>query len=81
MNIFSKKIIYEEKLKYLIFFKQNYKFQKFLDHYVKYFVWNNKKEVFKYGFLRKVKGIDAIDLKYFEAVMKFILIKIKSIWK
>ena len=80
INISSKKIIYEEMLKYLNFFKQNYKFQIFMDHYVKHFVWNNKKEVFNYKFLRQINGIDAIDLKYFRSIIKFILFKIKSIW-
>jgi glycosyltransferase involved in cell wall biosynthesis len=80
MNISSKRIIYEEKLEYLNFFEQNDKFQAFLEHYVKYFVWSNKKEVFKYKFLRQIKGIDAIDVKYAGAIMNFILIKIKSIW-
>jgi glycosyltransferase involved in cell wall biosynthesis len=80
MNISSKKIIYEELLKYLNFFEQNDKYQVFLDHYVKHFVWSNKKEVFNYKFLRQIKGIDAIDLKYTGAIVNFILIKIKSIW-
>lgn len=80
MSISSKKIIYEEMLKYLNFFEQNYKFQTFLEHYVKHFVWSNKKEVFNYKFLRKIRGIDAIDMKYFRSVIKFILFKVKSIW-
>lgn len=80
MNISSKKIVYEEALKYLNFFKQNYKFQTFLDHYVKHFVWSNKTEVFNYKFLKKINGIDKIDLKYFRSVIKFILFKIKSVW-
>jgi glycosyltransferase involved in cell wall biosynthesis len=80
MNISSKKIIYEEMLKYLNFFKQKYKFQIFLDHYVKHFVWSNKKEVLNYKFLRKIKGIEAIDIKYAGAIVNFILVKIKSIW-
>lgn len=80
MSISSMKIIYEEALKYLNFFEQNYKFQTFLDHYVKHFVWSNKKEVFNYKFLKKIKGIDKIDVKYFRSVMKFIQLKIKSLW-
>jgi glycosyltransferase involved in cell wall biosynthesis len=80
MSISSKKIIYEEMLKYLNFFEQNYKFQTFLEHYVKHFVWSNKKEVFNYKFLRKIRGIDAIDMKYFRSVINFILFKVKSIW-
>lgn len=80
MSISSMKIIYEEALKYLNFFEQNYKFQTFLDHYVKHFVWSNKKEVFNYKFLKKIKGIDKIDVKYFQSVMKFIQLKIKSLW-
>lgn len=80
MSISSKKFIYEEMLKYLNFFEQNYKFQTFLDHYVKHFVWSNKKEVFNYKFLRKIKGIDKIDVKYFLSVMKFMQLKIKSLW-
>jgi len=80
MSISSMRIIYEEALKYLNFFEQNYKFQTFLDHYVKHFVWSNKKEVFNYKFLKKIKGIDKVDLKYFNSLMKFILLKIKSLW-
>lgn len=80
MNISSKKIIYEEMLKYLNFFEQNYKFQVFLDYYVEHYVWSNKKEVLNYKFLRQIKGVSAIDLKYFGSVIKFILLKIKSIW-
>lgn len=80
MSISSMRIIYEETLKYLNFFEQNYKFQTFLDHYVKHFVWSNKKEVFNYKFLKKIKGIDKIDVKYFRSVMKFIQLKIKSLW-
>lgn len=80
MSISSKKIVYEEALKYLIFFEQNYKFQFFLDHYVKHFVWSNKKEVFNYKFLRKIEGIDKIDEKYFRSLIKFIHLKIKSKW-
>ena len=66
--------------KYLNFFEQNYKFKFFLDHYVKHFVWSNKTEVFNYKFLKKINGIDKIDLKYFRSIIKFILFKIKSIW-
>ncbi|MGL3001277.1 glycosyltransferase family 2 protein [Flavobacterium sp. RSSB_23] len=80
MSISSKKIVYEEALKYLNFFEQNYKFQFFLDHYVKHFVWSNKKEVFNYKFLKKIKGIDKIDIKYFQSIIKFIQLKIKSKW-
>lgn len=80
MSISSKKIVYEEELKYLNFFEQNYKFQFFLDHYVKHFVWSNKKEVFNYKFLKKIKGIDKIDIKYFQSIIKFIQLKIKSKW-
>lgn len=80
MNISSNKIIYEELLKYLNFFEQNDKLQTLLDHYVKHFVWSNKKEIFDYKFLRQINGIDAIDLKYAGAVVNFIMIKIKSIW-
>lgn len=80
MSISSNKIIYEEMLKYIIFFGQNYKFQTFLDHYVKHFVWSNKKEVFNYKFLRKAKGIDKIDVKYFRSIIKFMQLKIKSKW-
>lgn len=81
LNISSKKLIYEEKLKYLNFFEQNYKFQTFLEHYVEHFVWSNKKEIFNYKFLKQIKGIDAVDVKYFKTVIKFILVKIKSIWE
>ena len=80
MSISSKKIIYVVMLKYLNFFEQNYKFQTFLEHYVKHFVWSNKKEVFNYKFLRNINGIDSIDVKYFRSVVKFIQFKIKSIW-
>lgn len=80
MNIFSKKIIYEEKLKYLNFFEQNYKFQRFLDHYVEHFVWSNKKEIFNYKFLKQIEGVNAIDVKYFGSFVKFILLKIRSKW-
>lgn len=80
MSISTTKIIYEEALKYLNFFEQKYKFQTFLDHYVKHFVWSNKKEVFSYKFLRKIKGIDKIDEKYFRSVMKFMQLKIKTKW-
>lgn len=81
LNISSKKIIFEEKLRYLNFFDQNHKFQTFLDYYIENFVWANKKEVFNYEFLKQIKGIDSIDIKYFKSVSRFILIKIKSIWK
>ena len=67
-------------LKYLNFFEQNNKFQIFLNHYVKYYVWSNKKEIFNYKFLKQIEGIDAIDIKYFRSVIKFILFKVKSIW-
>nr|WP_315155907.1 glycosyltransferase family 2 protein [uncultured Flavobacterium sp.] len=80
MSISSKKIVYEEALKYLNFFEQNNKFHFFLDHYVKHFVWSNKKEVFSYKFLRKIKGIDKIEIKYFVSIMKFVQLKIKSKW-
>ena len=81
INISSKKIIYEEMLKYINFFQQNYKFQVFLDYYVEHYVWSNKKEVLNYKFLRQIKGFSEIDLKYFKTIVKFIILKIKSIWK
>ncbi len=80
LNISSKKLIYLEKLKYMNFFEQNYKFKRFLDHYVEHFVWSNKKEIFNYKFLKQIEGIDAIDIKYFGSVVKFILLKIISKW-
>jgi glycosyltransferase involved in cell wall biosynthesis len=80
MSISSKKIVYDETIKYLNFFEQNYKFQTLLDHYVKHFVWPNKKEVFNYKFLRNINGIDKIEIKYFGSIMKFVKLKIKSKW-
>ena len=80
MSISSKKIVYEETIKYLNFFEQNYKFQLLLDHYVYHFVWPNKKEVFNYKFLRNINGIDKISIKYIVSIMKFVKLKIKSKW-
>lgn len=81
MNIFSKKTVYEEKIKYLNFFNRTDKFQNILDHYVENYVWINKKSFFKYKFLKQVKGVTSVDIKYFKTTIKLIFIKIKSVWK
>lgn len=80
MNATSLKNIYVEKVKYLNYFNQQYKVQVLIDHYIKHFVWNNKKEVLKYDFLKNLKGNHSIERKYYLTLLKFIFIKFKTLW-
>jgi glycosyltransferase involved in cell wall biosynthesis len=76
MNANSLKAIYIENCNYLNYFKQSEKFQQLLNHYIKYYVWNNKNQLFKYHFLKKVNHVNYVTPKYFLSLLKFIFKKV-----
>jgi glycosyltransferase involved in cell wall biosynthesis len=78
MNILQRKNIYEEKIKYLNYFNQTDKFQVLLHHYIKHYLWNNKKDLFNYGFLKEINNIKYIDIKYYLSTVRFIFNKVKN---
>jgi hypothetical protein len=76
LSLYSLKNIYKENVVYLNFFNQEKKSQLLLNHYIKHYVWYNKTEVFNYAFLKKINNINSIDIKYFNALVKFCITKI-----
>ena len=78
MNVLSNKKIYEENIKYLNYFNQKDKFQMLLNHYIKHYLWDNKKDLFNYGFLKEINNIKYLNTKYYLSLTKFIFNKFKN---
>jgi glycosyltransferase involved in cell wall biosynthesis len=68
--------LYIETVDYLNFFKFDYKYKTLLKHYIKYFVWCNKQNLFRTKIIQNIDGVSNIKLKYYTALFKFLVTKI-----
>ena len=75
-NKLRKKEIYLENIEYLNYFGQANKYKTLIDHYIKYYIWNNKRSVFKVSFLKKLKTKKYIIPYYYLSLLKFIIHKL-----
>lgn len=69
-------LIYQEIAEYLSFFEQTHKYSQFIDHYIKYYIWNNKKDFFNTTSIRKISINKNLDILYFYRAIKYLIKKI-----
>lgn len=67
---------YDEKAKYLNYFSQTYKYKQFIDHYIKHYIWNNKKDFLNTSSILKIKVDKKIKVLYFYKLAKFSIQKL-----
>ncbi|MFK5957870.1 MAG: glycosyltransferase [Lutibacter sp.] len=76
------KQLYIEKIAYLIFFNLKIKTNTFLRHYIRFYVWKNKRDIFDVSVVINLRGARLIKIKYFLILVKFILVQFyKKLWK
>lgn len=68
--------IYHEKAKYLNYFKQTDKCNQFLDHYIKYYIWNHKKEFLNTSSIQVIQSGEKLRVLYFYKLIQFFIYKI-----
>lgn len=68
--------IYHEKAKYLNYFEVTAKYPEFIDHYIKYYIWNNKKDFLNVSSIRKIQKNKNLEVVYFHKLLKFCFFKI-----
>jgi glycosyltransferase involved in cell wall biosynthesis len=68
--------IYHENAKYLNFFQQTEKYSKFIDHYIKYYIWSHKKDFFNTSSVRKIQTDKNLKLLYFYKLVQFFVYKL-----
>ena len=72
----SSRKIYDESIDYINYFKQTDKIDILLDHYIKNYVWNNKKHFLNCNFLNKLESDASIIKKYYQKLFKYFCFKI-----
>lgn len=75
-NISNLKMIYSEKISFLNYFNFKDKKKEFLQHYIKYYVWNNKKQWYKIKFLYRLNDNRFLAFLYYKHLLRFLINKI-----
>lgn len=78
INKNSLKTVYEEKIQFLNYFKIQNKCEEFIKHYIKHYVWINKKQFNAIRFLYKLKCNSSIIFLYYKLLTQYIFFKIKK---
>ncbi|MBC2846104.1 glycosyltransferase family 2 protein [Winogradskyella flava] len=73
---FRKKSIYIEKINYLNYFKRTEQYKILVDHFIKHYIWSNKKMFTKVGFLNTIETSDNVIFYYYKSLLKFALQKL-----
>lgn len=68
--------LYIEVANYLNFFNLSYKYEAFVDHYIKHFVWKNKIKFFSTRVICQVKNVKKAKQIYYSKLFHFILNKV-----
>lgn len=71
-SIKNNAILYKESISFLNFFQLNNKYKDFLDHYIKHYVWNNKKQLFNTSLLNDFTNVKKIKQTYYLRLLSFI---------
>lgn len=68
--------IYHEKAKYLNYFAQTEKYNQFIDHYIKHYIWNHKKEFLNTSSIQKIQTDKNLKVQYFHRLILFFVFKL-----
>jgi glycosyltransferase involved in cell wall biosynthesis len=68
--------IYHEKANYLNYFYQTHKYPHFIEHYIKYYIWNNKKDFLNLSSVRKINLNKNLTYGYLCNLTNFVMKKI-----
>jgi len=68
--------IYHENAKYLNLFKQTDKYSQFIDHYIKYYIWNNKKDFLNISCIKEIQTNKNLKMLYFYKLIHFFAFKV-----
>lgn len=71
--------VYHEKAKYLNYFLQTDKYGQFIDHYIKHYIWSNKKDFLNTESIQKINLNKNLKMLYFYKLSKFIISKFSKI--
>lgn len=69
-------MVYHEKADYLNFFEQTEKYSEFIDHYIKYYIWNNKKDFLNSSSVKKIQINKNLKLQYYYKLACFVVLKV-----
>ena len=76
INKNSFKKVYEEKIQFLNYFKIENRSKEFINHYIKHYVWLNKKKWNDINFLKKMNSNESSSILYFKLLIQYFLLKI-----
>jgi len=68
--------IYHENAEFLNYFNQTEKYPIFIDHYIKHYVWNNKKDFLNTSSIKKIKSNKNLSFIYFYKLVQFVHFKL-----
>ena len=68
-------MVYHEKAKYLNVFRQPEKHMEFIDHYIKHYIWNNKKDFLNTSSVKKIEINKNLTRLYFYKLICFVFSK------
>ncbi len=67
--------IYHEKAEYLNYFDQTEKSNLFIEHYIKHYIWNNKKNFLNISSIQNIQTDKNLKLQYFYKLVHFFVSK------
>lgn len=68
--------VYHEKAKYLNYFGQTDKYEQFIEHYIKYYIWTNKKDFFNTLSIQAIESDKKLKGVYFYKLIQFFVSKL-----
>lgn len=68
--------VYHEKAKYLNYFRQTDKYEQFIDHYIKYYIWTHKIDFLNASSIQEIQPGKKIKALYFYKLIRFFVSKI-----
>ncbi|WP_166921710.1 glycosyltransferase family 2 protein [Flavobacterium poyangense] len=68
--------VYHEKANYLNYFTQTTKYDQFIEHYIKNYIWINKKDFLNTSSIQKIQSDKKLKTLYFYKLLQFIISKI-----
>lgn len=68
--------VYHEKAGYLNYFGQTEKYEQFIDHYIKNYIWTHKKEFLNISSIQQIQSDKKLRIVYFSKLARFVISKI-----
>lgn len=68
--------VYHEKASYLNYFGQTEKYEQFIDHYIKNYIWTNKSAFLNTSSIQKIQSAKKLRIVYFSKLARFVISKI-----